>query len=140
MELSRLAIEEKEKAEVRSQLLWWCTVRRCLLFEQMELSEFRKEVEAYHKFINGQLDQFETVLQVMRGQNEKREKATHNTPPRWHQCFSVLICVSVVIRTRTCTPINSVQRLLNAFNAWRPKPRRQKKVPFHSFVYAAYDC
>lgn len=57
-EMKSQALEEKEKAEA-------------------ELEEFRKEIQAYQKFVNQQLQQFESILGIVRSQNEKREKAKH---------------------------------------------------------------
>merc|ERR1711966_177721 len=57
-ELKTQALEEKEKAEI-------------------ELEEFRKEILSYQKFVNQRLQQFESILGIVRSQNEKREKAKH---------------------------------------------------------------
>lgn len=56
LELKRQALEDKERAE-------------------MELLEFRKEISAYQKFVASQLSQFEQILDIVRQQNDKREKA-----------------------------------------------------------------
>lgn len=55
-ELKVQALEEKEKAE-------------------MELEEFRQEIQSYQSFVNQQLQQFEQILDIVRAQNEKRERA-----------------------------------------------------------------
>jgi len=58
-ELKSQALEEKEKAE-------------------QELSDFSKEIQSYQLFVNQQLAQFESILGIIRSQNEKREKAKYH--------------------------------------------------------------
>jgi len=58
-ELKSQAVEEKEKAEA-------------------EHEEFSKEINAYQKFVNTQLQQFESILNIIRSQNDKREKAKYH--------------------------------------------------------------
>lgn len=55
-ELKTQAVEERDQAEA-------------------ELDDFRKEIGAYQKFVNQQLQQFESILGIVRSQSEKREKA-----------------------------------------------------------------
>lgn len=55
-ELKTQAVEERDAAEG-------------------ELEDFRKEITGYQKFVNTQLQQFESILGIVRSQNEKREKA-----------------------------------------------------------------
>jgi hypothetical protein len=57
-ELKVQALEEKEKAEE-------------------DLREFKSEIAAYQKFVNSQLSQFEQILDIVRTQNENRERAKH---------------------------------------------------------------
>lgn len=57
-EVKTQALEEKEKAEA-------------------ELEEFKNEIQDYQKFVNQQLQQFESILDIVRAQNEKREKSKH---------------------------------------------------------------
>merc|ERR1712137_1393339 len=55
-ELKAQAVEDREKAE-------------------QELEEFRTEIENYQAFVNTRLQQFEQILEIVRAQNEKRERA-----------------------------------------------------------------
>jgi alpha-tubulin suppressor-like RCC1 family protein len=55
-ELRCQALEEKEQAEA-------------------EHEEFQKEIQMYQKFVKEQLLQFQSILGIVRAQNEKREKA-----------------------------------------------------------------
>src|SRR5690348_7965056 len=54
-ELRHAANEEKEKAE-------------------LELTSFRIEINNYQSFVHQQLNQFHMILDIIRQQNEKREK------------------------------------------------------------------
>jgi len=56
LELKRQALEDRERAE-------------------NELLEFRREIGAYQKFVSDQLQAFEQILDIIRQQNDKREKA-----------------------------------------------------------------
>lgn len=55
-DLRTQAMEEREKAD-------------------NELMEFRHEIDSYQYFVKQQLQQFESILEIVRVQNEKREKA-----------------------------------------------------------------
>lgn len=55
-ELQLAAMEEKEKGE-------------------QELLQFRSEIDNYQTFVHEQLQQFQHILDIVRKQNEKREKA-----------------------------------------------------------------
>lgn len=55
-ELRAQSLEEKDKSEV-------------------ELSEFNNEIRNYQNFVKNQLSQFDTVLAIVREQNEKRDHA-----------------------------------------------------------------
>lgn len=55
-ELKTQALVEKDEAEA-------------------ELQEFREEISNYQKFVNQQLEQFESILTIIRKQNDKREAA-----------------------------------------------------------------
>mmetsp|Transcript_7386 Transcript_7386/g.11267 ORF Transcript_7386/g.11267 Transcript_7386/m.11267 type:complete len:432 (-) Transcript_7386:46-1341(-) len=55
-ELKIQAIDDKERAE-------------------SELAEFRKEIGNYQDFVGNQLSQFQVILDIVRQQNDKREKA-----------------------------------------------------------------